>query len=118
MLYHLLPRFTDVHIVFNLFTYITFRTAGAMVTALVLSFLLGPGMIRWLTRLRFGQVVRETGPETHLKKAGTPTMGGTLIIAAATVSTLLWAELDQRGDLRRPRELSSGPAPSASSTTI
>ncbi|MDE0649078.1 MAG: phospho-N-acetylmuramoyl-pentapeptide-transferase, partial [Gammaproteobacteria bacterium] len=94
MLYHLLPRFTDVHIVFNLFTYITFRTAGAVVTALVLSFLLGPGMIRWLTRLRFGQVVRETGPETHLKKAGTPTMGGTLIIAAATVSTLLWAELD------------------------
>ncbi len=94
MLYHLLPRFTDVHIVFNLFTYITFRTAGAVVTALVLTFLLGPGMIRWLTRLRFGQVVRETGPETHLKKAGTPTMGGTLIITAATVSTLLWAELD------------------------
>ena len=94
MLYHLLPRFTDVHIGFNLFTYITFRTAGAVVTALVLTFLLGPGMIRWLTRLRFGQVVRETGPETHLKKAGTPTMGGTLIITAATVSTLLWAELD------------------------
>lgn len=93
MLYHLLPRFTDVHIGFNLFTYITFRTAGAVVTALVLTFLLGPAMIRWLTRLRFGQVVRENGPETHLKKAGTPTMGGTLIIAAATVSTLLWAEL-------------------------
>lgn len=93
MLYHLLPRFTDVHIGFNLFTYITFRTAGAMVTALVLTFLLGPAMIRWLTRLRLGQVVRHTGPQTHLKKAGTPTMGGTLIIAAATVSTLLWAEL-------------------------
>lgn len=93
MLYHLLPRFTDVHIAFNLFTYITFRTAGAVVTALVLTFLLGPAMIRWLTRLRLGQVVRDTGPETHLKKAGTPTMGGTLIIIAATVSTLLWAEL-------------------------
>ena len=93
MLYHLLPRFTDVHIVFNLFTYITFRTAGAMVTALVLTFLLGPAMIRWLTRLRLGQVVRDTGPATHLKKAGTPTMGGTLIITAATSSTLLWAEL-------------------------
>ena len=93
MLYHLLPRFTDVHIGFNLFTYITFRTAGAVVTSLVLSFLLGPAMIRWLTRLRFGQVIRETGPETHLKKAGTPTMGGTLIVTSATVSTLLWAEL-------------------------
>lgn len=93
MLYHLLPRFTDVHIGFNLFTYITFRTAGAVVTSLVLSFLLGPAMIRWLTRLRFGQVIRKTGPETHRKKAGTPTMGGTLIITSATVSTLLWAEL-------------------------
>ena len=93
MLYHLLPRFTDVHIVFNLFTYITFRTAGAVVTSLVLTFLLGPVMIRWLTRLRFGQIVRDNGPASHLKKTGVPTMGGTLIIAAATASTLLWAEL-------------------------
>ncbi len=93
MLHHFLPRFTDVHIAFNLFNYITFRTAGAVATSLALTFLLGPLTIRWLTRLRFGQVVRDNGPRTHLKKAGVPTMGGTLIVAAATVSTLLWAEL-------------------------
>ncbi len=93
MLYHLLPRFTDVHIVFNLFTYITFRTAGAVVTSLMLAFLLGPATIRGLTRLRVGQVVRTEGPESHLEKAGTPTMGGALILAAATTSTLLWAQL-------------------------
>ncbi len=93
MLYHLLPPLSDVHIVFNLFRYISFRSAGAMVTSLVLAFLLGPATIRWLRRLRVGQVVRTDGPETHLEKAGTPTMGGALIVMAATVSTLLWAEL-------------------------
>ena len=93
MLYHLLPQFSDVHIIFNVFVYLTFRAAGAVVTALILSFLLGPMTIRWLTRLRVGQVVRDVGPETHLKKAGTPTMGGTLIIMSAGLSTLLWAEL-------------------------
>jgi len=93
MLYHFLPQFADVHIIFNLFRYITFRAAGALVTALLLSFVLGPVTIHWLTRLRFGQVVRETGPETHYHKAGTPTMGGVLIVIAATLSTLLWAEL-------------------------
>jgi len=93
MLYHLLPQFADVHIVFNLFRYITFRAAGAVVTSLLVAFLFGPMAIRWLTRLRVGQVVREVGPETHLGKAGTPTMGGVIIILAATLSTLLWAEL-------------------------
>jgi phospho-N-acetylmuramoyl-pentapeptide-transferase len=93
MLYHFLPRFADVHIVFNLFNYLTFRAAGAVVTALVVAFLAGPATIRWLTRLKVGQVVRAEGPETHLGKAGTPTMGGTLIILAAVVSTLLWADL-------------------------
>jgi phospho-N-acetylmuramoyl-pentapeptide-transferase len=93
MLYHFLPRFADVHIVFNLFRYITFRAAGAVVTSLLIAFLAGPMVIRWLTALRVGQVVREVGPETHLDKAGTPTMGGVLIILAATVSTLLWAQL-------------------------
>lgn len=93
MLYHLLPRFADVHIIFNLFNYLTFRAAGAVVTALVVAFLAGPATIRWLTRLKVGQVVRAEGPETHLGKAGTPTMGGTLIILAAVVSTLLWADL-------------------------
>ncbi len=93
MLYHLLPQFSDVHIVFNLFVYLTFRAAGALVTSLVVAFVLGPMAIRWLTRLRVGQVVRDDGPETHLAKSGTPTMGGVLIIAAAVVSTLLWADL-------------------------
>jgi phospho-N-acetylmuramoyl-pentapeptide-transferase len=61
-----------------------------LVTALLVAFAMGPTVIRWLTRLRVGQVVRESGPQTHLAKAGTPTMGGTLIILAAVVSTVLW----------------------------
>ena len=93
MLYHLLPGLTDVHIVFNLFRFITFRAAGALVTSLVVAFVLGPVTIRALTRLRVGQVVRAEGPATHLEKAGTPTMGGVLILIATTLSTLLWAEL-------------------------
>jgi phospho-N-acetylmuramoyl-pentapeptide-transferase len=93
MLYHLLPRFTDVHIIFNVFNYLTFRSAGAVVTSLVVAFFLGPAVIRWLRALRVGEVVRTEGPDTHLKKAGTPTMGGTLIVVSAAASTLLWAEL-------------------------
>ncbi len=93
MLYHFLPQFDDVHIVFNLFRYLTFRAAGAVVTSLLVAFLVGPPVIRWLTALRVGQVVRSTGPASHLDKAGTPTMGGVIIIAAATFSTLLWASL-------------------------
>jgi len=93
MLYHLLPRFADVHIVFNVFQYLTFRAAGAVVTALLVAFVAGPPSIRTLTRWKVGQVVRESGPETHLAKAGTPTMGGIIIIGAAAFSTLLWAQL-------------------------
>ncbi|MBW3534973.1 MAG: phospho-N-acetylmuramoyl-pentapeptide-transferase [Gemmatimonadetes bacterium] len=93
MLYHLLPGLTDVHIVFNLFTYLTFRAAGAVVTSLVLAFVLGPSMIGWLRTLRFRQVVRGEGPKTHLEKAGTPTMGGVLILVSCAISTLLWAEI-------------------------
>ena len=93
MLYHLLPDLADVYNVFNLFRYITFRAAGALVTSLVLAFVLGPMTIRGLKRFRIGQVVRADGPATHLPKAGTPTMGGALIVMSASVSTLLWAEL-------------------------
>jgi len=93
MLYHLLPGLTDVHQVFNVFVYITFRAAGAVVTSLLIAFLLGPVVIRWLRRANVGQIVRHQGPATHLDKAGTPTMGGLIIILAATLSTLLWAEL-------------------------
>ena len=93
MLYHLLAPLADRYILFNLFRYITFRAAGGMVTALVLSFALGPAVIRWLRSLRFGQVIRELGPESHLAKAGTPTMGGVLILLSCIIATVLWADL-------------------------
>ena len=93
MLYHLLPPLADFNIVFNLFNYLTFRSAGALVTGLVLALLLGRPTIGRLRRMRVGQVVREEGPETHLVKAGTPTMGGVLIVMSAAFATLLWAEL-------------------------
>ena len=94
MLYHLLTPLAADHIFFNLFNYVTVRAAGAMITAVIISFLLGPAIINWLRVLRFGQVVRSEGPETHLKKAGTPTMGGVMIIIGTVISTLLWAKLD------------------------
>jgi phospho-N-acetylmuramoyl-pentapeptide-transferase len=92
----LLAPLADKHIFFNLFRYITFRAGGAMATALVLSFLLGPPIINWLRRLRMGQVIRQDGPTTHLGKAGTPTMGGMMILVSTLISTLLWAELTSR----------------------
>ena len=73
--------------------YITFRTAAASLTALVISLLLGPWLIRTLREFQIGQVIRQEGPATHRTKAGTPTMGGLLILAAALVPTLLWADL-------------------------
>ncbi len=93
MLYHLLVPLADYHIAFNLFRYITFRGAGAMATALIISFALGPFIIERLRVLRVGQVVRDEGPAEHLPKAGTPTMGGVLILVATTTATLLWADL-------------------------
>ncbi len=94
MLYHLLFPLADEHIVFNLFQYISFRTAGAMVTALVTAFLAGPPVIRWLERKGWGEVVRMEGPKSHLRKAGTPTMGGLILLIAILLPTLLWARLD------------------------
>jgi len=96
MLYHLLYPLTKTFGVFNVFRYITFRSAGAVITALIVSFLLGPRIIRWLRALKVGQQVRDDGPQTHLTKQGTPTMGGLLIIAAVTVSVLLWSDLKNR----------------------
>jgi phospho-N-acetylmuramoyl-pentapeptide-transferase len=96
MLYaFLLPLSGDVH-VFNLFKYITFRAGGACLTALVVSFWLGPKLIRLLKSMqRHGQPIRLDGPERHLiEKKGTPTMGGVLILIALGISTLLWADLD------------------------
>jgi phospho-N-acetylmuramoyl-pentapeptide-transferase len=81
---------------FNVFGYISLRAVLATMTALVISFLVGPRMIAWLTRMRIGQAVRHDGPQTHLIKAGTPTMGGALILVSIAVTTLLWADLDNR----------------------
>ncbi|MEQ1758264.1 MAG: phospho-N-acetylmuramoyl-pentapeptide-transferase [Vicinamibacterales bacterium] len=93
MLYHLLyPLHTTIGVL-NVTRYITFRTAAASLTALVLSLLLGPWMIRKLREFQIGQVIRQEGPQSHRAKAGTPTMGGLLILAAALVPTLLWADL-------------------------
>ena len=94
MLYHLLFPLSEEIVVFNVFRYLTFRTAGAVVTALVLTLVLGPGFIRWLRRLSIGQNIRVEGPERHQQKAGTPTMGGVLILFALVLPTLLWARLD------------------------
>ena len=80
----------------RLFEYITFRTIMSALTALAVCLLAGPGMIRRLAAMKAGQVVRDDGPQTHLTKAGTPTMGGALILAAIAVSTLLWADLHNR----------------------
>lgn len=78
---------------FNVFSYITLRTMLAALTALVISFVVGPAMIRKLTAYKIGQSVRDDGPQTHLIKAGTPTMGGALILVSIMITTLLWADL-------------------------
>jgi phospho-N-acetylmuramoyl-pentapeptide-transferase len=93
MLYYLLFPLRDVIPAFNVFRYITFRVAAAVVTALLLSWLLGPKFIRMLRRLSVGQNIRDVGPQAHQVKAGTPTMGGILILFATLVPTLLWGEL-------------------------
>jgi len=81
---------------FNVFNYITLRAVLATLTALLISFVVGPGMIRKLTAYKIGQSVRDDGPKTHLSKAGTPTMGGALILVSITITTLLWADLHNR----------------------
>src|SRR3990167_87854 len=97
MLYHLLVPFAKEHIFFNVFRYITFRTAMATVTALVLSFVLGPWVVRKLrARQAGGETIRVDTPERHLANAGTPTMCGILILVAVLASTLLWANLKNR----------------------
>jgi phospho-N-acetylmuramoyl-pentapeptide-transferase len=93
MLYHLLISLYPTVSVFNVARYITFRTAAASMTALVISLVMGPWLIRRLRDFQVGQVIRQEGPESHRAKAGTPTMGGLLILCAALVPTLLWADL-------------------------
>ena len=93
MLYYLLPDLAPLVGVLNVTRYITFRTAAASLTALAISLLLGPWMIAKLRAFQIGQVIRQEGPQSHRAKAGTPTMGGLLILAAAIGPTLLWADL-------------------------
>ncbi len=81
---------------FNVLNYITLRAVLATMTALTISFVFGPALIRWLAAKKIGQSVRDDGPQTHLIKAGTPTMGGALILISLGVSTLLWADLGNR----------------------
>src|SRR3954465_11915434 len=93
MLYHLLYPLHSQFAVFNVTRYITFRTAAASLSALVIGFFVGPLMIRKLRDFQIGQVIRQDGPATHRAKAGTPTMGGLLILTSALVPTLIWADL-------------------------
>ncbi|MDX1582777.1 MAG: phospho-N-acetylmuramoyl-pentapeptide-transferase, partial [Thermoanaerobaculia bacterium] len=93
MLYYLLVPLNEYVSGFNVFRYITFRMAWAALTALAISFLLGPWLIRHLERIKAGQFIREEGPESHQVKTGTPTMGGILIVLAIFVPTILWADI-------------------------
>ena len=98
MLYNLLVPLAEQISALNLFRYITFRTGGAVITALIISFVVGPAIINWLKRIQGeGQPIRDDGPADHLtRKQGTPTMGGFLILVAVVSSTLLWADLTNR----------------------
>jgi len=96
LFYHLLPPLADTIPGLGVFTYISFRAAGATVTAMFLSFFIGPWIIRALRERNVGQVVREDVPEGHRDKQGTPTMGGLIILLSTVVPTMLWARLDTR----------------------
>jgi len=96
MLYHLAQYLQEFYSGFNVFNYLTLRAILGVLTALLISFLIGPYMIRRLSSFNVGQPIRDDGPESHFSKAGTPTMGGALIIVAIAISTLLWANLESR----------------------
>ncbi|UCB54311.1 MAG: phospho-N-acetylmuramoyl-pentapeptide-transferase [Thiotrichales bacterium] len=93
MLLYITEFLEQYHSGFNVFQYLTLRAILGTITALVLSLIIGPSMIRKLTSYKIGQQVRDDGPQTHLTKAGTPTMGGSLILISIAISTLLWSDL-------------------------
>jgi len=95
MLYWLTQLLQGQYHAFRVFQYLTFRSILAALTALIVGLFCGPLMINWLRKLQIGQTVRNDGPQTHLSKAGTPTMGGLLILVGITVSCLLWGDLSQ-----------------------
>lgn len=96
MLFHLAQYLQEFYSGFNVFNYLTLRAILGVLTALLISFIVGPGMIRKLSQYNIGQTVRHDGPESHFSKAGTPTMGGALILVAIGISTLLWSDLTNR----------------------
>ena len=96
MLVYIADYLSQFHSVFNVFQYLTLRAILGVLTALLISFVVGPWMIRHLSFKQIGQQVRVDGPESHLSKAGTPTMGGALILVAIVSATLLWADLGNR----------------------
>jgi len=93
MLHWLAEYLTQYYSAFNVFSYLTFRAIVSTLTALFISLYFGPKLIRYLQKMQIGQTVRDDGPESHLSKSGTPTMGGILILAGIVVSVLLWADL-------------------------
>ena len=93
MLWHLLYSFHDVISPFRVFRYITFRTAAASLTAFMICLVLGPWLIRRLREFKIGQQIRQEGPSSHQSKAGTPTMGGLLILIGVLVPSLLWGDI-------------------------
>ncbi len=95
MLYEFLISMADEYSIFNVVRYLTFRTGASVITALIVCFIFGPGIIRWLkSKQKTGQPIREDGPKTHIiKKQGTPTMGGFMILLAVSFGTFLWADL-------------------------
>jgi phospho-N-acetylmuramoyl-pentapeptide-transferase len=95
MLYWLTQLLQSQYHVLRVFQYLTFRSILAVLTALIVTLCLGPTMIRWLQRLQLGQVVRTDGPQSHLSKSGTPTMGGLLMLVAITISCVLWGDWSQ-----------------------
>jgi phospho-N-acetylmuramoyl-pentapeptide-transferase len=96
MLYSLSDYLTQFHSGFNVFQYLTLRSILGILTSLLISLIVGPPMIRYLSSYNIGQNVRDDGPESHFSKAGTPTMGGALILVAIVTSTLLWSDLSSR----------------------
>ncbi|OUW62544.1 MAG: phospho-N-acetylmuramoyl-pentapeptide-transferase [bacterium TMED198] len=93
MLYYFLYDLKDTLFAFNIFGYITFRAAGAAITALLISFIAGPKVIKYLNKKQIGEEIRNEGPDTHRKKSGTPTMGGIVIILSTIIPTMIWAKL-------------------------
>ena len=96
MLLYLTNYLAEFESGFNVFNYLTMRAILGALTALVICFVIGPRMIERLSMNQVGQPVREDGPDTHILKAGTPTMGGALILTAIVISTVLWADLEKR----------------------